>query len=69
MLERSCRHFVVLLDLKRFLSDLFCRNDVEDELGLEMKEPVATAAPVGSKISVLHMIIFGHLYLLLTAAS
>ena len=39
MLERSCRHFFVLLDLKGIPPDVSCDNAAEDELALELEEP------------------------------
>ena len=39
--------------------DVSCGNDVEDELALELEEPVDNpGATIGTKCSVLHRIIF-----------
>ena len=51
MLERSYRHFVVLLDVKRYYQTCPASNDVEDELALELVEPVASpGTTVGTDI-------------------
>ena len=62
VLERGYRHFVVSLELGE-IPDVSSGNDVEDELALELEEPVDNPwTTKGTKFSVLHRIMFSLLF-------